>query len=144
MRCCRRGERNTNQPPPGCFATLLREWSPCGDYFFVHDPVTDRILDVPESFAPLNPFLVVGKILMGAVTLGTMAYAIVEREHKEFMFAYLTYWALAFQCLYHVLSISNSILASAIVQPKFYVEGRVRVTWLIFNTSMAASIVAAA
>mmetsp|Transcript_9980 Transcript_9980/g.19177 ORF Transcript_9980/g.19177 Transcript_9980/m.19177 type:complete len:306 (-) Transcript_9980:67-984(-) len=144
MRCGRLKEQNNNQPTPGCFATLVREWSPCGDYFFVHDPVTDRTLDIPESFAPLNPFLVVGKILLGAVTLGTMAYVIVEREHKEFMFAYLTYWALAFQCLYHILSISNSILASAIAQPKFYVEGRVRYTWMIFNTSMAASIIVAA
>ena len=56
---------------PGCFATLMKELTPCGDYYFVHDPVTDRILDIPESFAPLSTPAVIGKALMAAVTIGT-------------------------------------------------------------------------
>lgn len=143
MRCCGRGQSTSNQPTPGCCSTLLSEWSPCGDYFFVHDPVTDRILDIPESFAPLNPFAIVGKLVMGCVTFGTMAYVILKREHRDFMFVYLTYWAIALQCFYHILSIFNSLLASAIEQPRYYVQGRVRLTWLLFNLSMGASIIAA-
>ena len=128
---------------PGCFATLLKEWSPCGDFFSVHDPVTDRIIDIPESFSPLSLLAIAGKFLTGTISLGTMIFCILESEHRYFMFSFLAYWALALQCAYHVLSFSNSIIASSIQQPKFYVDGRVRLTWIIFNTSLVASILAA-
>lgn len=134
---------NSRDPTPGCLATLLRELSPCGDYYFVHDPVTDRILDIPESFAPLSTPAVVGKACMAAVTIGTMAYVIIQEEHKDFMFAYFSYCALALQCIYHMLSMSNSIWASTIDQPQFYVGGRPRLAWYFFNLSIASSVIIA-
>ena len=126
---------------PGCIATLRQELSPCGDYYFVHEPVTDRILDIPESFAPLSTVAVIGKALTAAVTIGTTVYVIIEQEHKDFMFAYFSHVALALQCVYHLLSLSNSIWASAIDQPKFYVDGRLRLTWFFFNLSMGSSVI---
>lgn len=135
--------RDDNDDTPGCFATLLQELSPFGDYYFVHDPVTDRILDIPESFAPLSTLALAGKVFMAAATMGTMVYVIIEQEHKGFMFAYFSYCALALQSVYHMLSVSNSIWASSIDQPKFYADGRVRFTWYMFNISMAASIIMA-
>lgn len=144
--------RGGGDPAPPCWATFREEWSPCEDFYYVRDPVTDRILDIPETFAPLGLLAIMGKLVTALATMGTLAYAIYKQDDNEdraFMFAYLTFWVLPLQCLYHIMSLSNSLLPSsiwilaAIDQPEDYVEGRCRRTWYLFNLSLAASIIVA-
>lgn len=139
MGCLGNGRDST----PGCWATFREEWSPLGDYYFVRDPVTDRILDVQETFAPLSTLAVIAKVLTAAATMGTFAYVLYQRENRGFSFAYLTFWVVALQCIYHLLSLSNSFFASSIEQPEYWVGGRCRLTWYFFNLSMPASIIVA-
>lgn len=128
---------------PACWPTFRAEWNPCQDFYSVHDPVTDRIIDVPESFAPLSFLAVFGKMLTATVTIGTFVWSLLDRDNIPFGFAYLSFWTMTVQSLYHILSLSNSILASSIDQPQNYIQGRPKATWWFFNTSLAASIIVA-
>jgi hypothetical protein len=116
------------------------EIKPCQtSWFHVKDPVNGRILDIPESFAPATCRAFFYKLFLCVLCNGTLVYTIIDydSDKKGFYFAFLTHWGIIFCCLYSIVSLWNTILASRTGQPDPLgtVSCRIRTTWILFTLS---------
>lgn len=128
---------------PGCIPTFLSELNPCQPWYTAQDKVTKRTLDIPASFAPTGLHTILFKLFLTFLAWGTLAYCFTKADHKAFLFAKFTYLTLGLQCIYHLISLSNS-MCPTLRQPEEggLVQGRAKSTWYFYNLSVHASILA--
>eukprot|EP00522_Entomoneis_paludosa_P019045 CAMPEP_0172447096 /NCGR_PEP_ID=MMETSP1065-20121228/6469_1 /TAXON_ID=265537 /ORGANISM="Amphiprora paludosa, Strain CCMP125" /LENGTH=343 /DNA_ID=CAMNT_0013198311 /DNA_START=132 /DNA_END=1163 /DNA_ORIENTATION=- len=131
------------------------EFSPCQPWFQVKEPLTDRYLDIPQSFgAHGSALILVGKVLTTGVVVATLVLSMLESDHLDFFFAYFTSWSLAFSCLYTLTSLSNTLIPlqqpqsaeeheahnDADVEIIVVAQSRVKWTWIIFDLSIVTQL----
>jgi hypothetical protein len=110
------------------------EVNPCQSWFHVQDPVNQRVLDVPASFAPASCKTFLWKVLYSGTCIGTMIWAMIAST-PYFYFAYLTNWGVLWCTLYSAMSVLNSVMATHTPQPAEdkSVGLRIRLTWILFT-----------
>ena len=127
---------------PACRKRFCAEIDPRQNWFHVKAPVNNRVLDIPESFAPASCLAFVWKFFYCAGCIATMAYTMIESTEVSFYFAFLTNIGVLFCVLYSILSVLNTILASRTGQPAISVGPRIRLTWILFTIAAHFSFVA--
>lgn len=138
---------------PGCFPTFMSELNPCQKpWYGAEDKITGRTLDIPASFGPSGIHVILFKMLLTLLAGGTLVYCFMKAESKIFFFAHFTNLTLCLQCLYHLISLTNS-MCPTLKQPSegnsrgegespTAVRGRAKTTWYFFNLTAHASIIA--
>ena len=134
--------RKESTDAPFC-QIFLAELNPCQTWYTSVDQVTGRVLDVPATFAPTGLHAILFKLILTMLTLGSLAYCFLETDDRPFFFTKFTFIALLLQCIYHLVSFSNSTCPTLKQPQEGIVRGRARLTWYLFNMSLHATIVAA-
>jgi hypothetical protein len=128
---------NKTSIKPELWKHLCAEINPFQPWFLVKDPVCGRILDVKATFAPTSCYVLVWKVLLGALSIFTVFYSMFL-ETPYFYFAYFTTWALLCCTFYSLLSILNTIMAARTIQPTAdeAVSCRFRWTWVLLAAGL--------
>lgn len=125
-----------------CFRRLCRELVCCQPWFHATEPVHDRALNIPTTFAPDTCTAFFSKCVLTGITGGTFAYQFFESEHPAFVMVYLTMWGNLACVLYLVLSTLNTVFAERTGQPQPATNLRIRTTWVLFELATHLSILA--
>lgn len=138
-----------------CYRRFLLEFNPKQDWFSTKDPMTDRMIDIPESFTPIilkstvsitNKILILlWKTLELSIAILSVVLGFIYGAKPGFYFAYLTHWSVLFCTTYLLMNWINSSVAcynfiyhnDHIVEPNDHkfrlINSRLKFTWIMFE-----------
>ena len=126
-----------------CIRNCCVELDPFQSWFGVEEFSPKRTLDVPASFTPTGIWVILAKLVCLGYIISTQVLNVVETKQSSLWFyaAYYTHWALAFACLYGMVSVLNSLFPVAQLTGTTRVPLRIRLTWLLFATVLQAQFI---
>lgn len=125
-----------------CFRRLCRELICCQPWFHATEPVNQRAISVPESFAPNTWLAFLFKCMVAGIAGGTFAYRFFATDNPEFQMAYMTMWGVLCCVLYLMLSALNTVFSERTGQPQPSASIRIRTTWVLFELGVHLSVLA--
>jgi len=134
--------RPSPPPPHGVYHALCTEASPCQEWFSVQDPLNQRIIDIPASFAPGSACILCCKVVLTLLATACLALGVWIAEEKAFFFAYLTNLSLILSVLYLWTSLYLTYTAYRVTQPSIAARGTVALSWILFEGGVHAQVVA--
>lgn len=129
-----------------CFRRLFRELLCCQPWFRPIEPVNQRELNIPVSFAPYTCTAVLTKCVFSGIATGTFVYAFFSTDHPEFIMAFYTMWANLCCVLYLGMSTLNTMFygEETTTREAVVVPLRIRITWVLFELAVHLSTMASA
>lgn len=76
------------------------------------DPISNRVLDMEQTFSPSSLFVLIWKIIASGMATSTMIMGIMNVAKPTFYLAYLTHWSILFCTMYLLLSLYNTIIST--------------------------------